>query len=206
MSGPWGPLLSCPDHILVIGVPQSGKTTHAKRLAATAPRVVYFDPSGDYEDVRGRTLVTVQRWPGREFTQRTHFRIVVRAGRSPHVDVADEFVYVAERVREIGPVVLLADEVGDYNKGPAERALKGLHRNGHHDGVVTLYVSQRAVDIPLGCRATATEVRSFLQDNEDDLDALRKAYDPGHPGYAAKVRAWEPGQRPVIWRRKKLYG
>lgn len=205
MSGVYGPELERGDHRLVIGVPGSGKTYYAVRLVAKARRVIYFDPAGEFEGVRGAIVCDVDTWPSSEVTQQSHFRVVVRAEQSGERDVGDEFVYTAQRARAIGDCVLLADEVGDYNRGPAERALKMMHRNGHKQGVVTVFVSQRAVDIPLGCRATATHVASFLQDNEQDIDALRDVYDPGSPGFSERVRRWKPYQPPVTWERKKLY-
>ena len=205
MVNPWGDELRNTDHRLILGVPQSGKTTYAKKVVSSARRVIYFDPQGDFEDTRGARIVTVEDWPAKSFFDERYFRLVVQAGRNDEFDVSEEFVYVARRVREIGNLVLLADEVGDYNKGKAERALKMLHRNGHKQGIVTVFVSQRAVDIPLGCRATATRVDSFLQDSEEDLDAIRKVYDPGSPGYSERVRAWQPHRPPVTWQRKRLY-
>jgi len=206
MAGVYGPDLKRGDHRLVIGVPGSGKSYYAIRLVAKAHRVIYFDTTGELEEeVRHATVCDVEHWPSAKVTREPYFRIVVRAEQSHERDVGDEFVYVAQRARDIGDLVLYADEVGDYNRGPAERALKMMHRNGHKQGVVTVFVSQRAVDIPLGCRATATRVDSFLQDSEDDLKALREVYDPGSPGFAERVRAWQPKQPPITWERKQLY-
>jgi hypothetical protein len=206
VSSHWGPDLHLGDHIIVIGVPGSGKTTHTRKLVARAPRVIYFDPAGDFEGVPGATVIDVEHWPVARFFREHYFRLVVRAERSPARNVEDEFVYVSERAREIGTLVLVADEVGDYNRGPAADALKRLHRNGHKRGLVTVLVSQRAVDIPLGCRATATRVESFLQDSEEDLRTMREMFDPSEPEFSSKVRAWKPGTPPVRWQRRRLYG
>lgn len=194
----------------MIGVPQSGKTTYAWRLATSAPRVVIFDPTGDYEYLApSAEVVTPAMLEDRRILEGEGelrmIRVIVRAGRDEDFDIADEFVYVVRRCKEAGDLVLICDEVSLYKRGAALRALAGLHMNGHKWGIVTILVSQRAVGIPLDCRATATHVHSMLQDSEEDLAVLADHYDPGHPGYADKVRAWKPGNPPVTWARRRLY-
>ncbi len=205
MPGVYGPELANGDHRLVIGVPGAGKTYFARKLVSRAHRVIYFDPTGEYEAVRRAIIVDPPDIPVEGLRTEKFFRLVVKAGRSDERDVNEEFVFVAQCARAITRCVLLADEVGDYNRGRAETSLKRLHRNGHKQGVVTIFVSQRAVDIPLGCRATATRVDSFLQDNEDDLRALHEIYDPGSPGFADRARAWDAYDPPVTWQRRSLY-
>lgn len=203
--------LDLPQHRIVLGVPQSGKTTYAARLIARARRVVVFDPTGDYESLFPKWRVVSppeladRRVLEGEGTYRI-LRLIVAGGRNEDFDIAEEFVYTVKRCKEAGDLVLVADEVSLYKHGPALGALRSLHMNGHKWGIVTVLVSQRAVGIPLDCRATATHCHSFLQDSEDDLAALEEHYDPSHPGYAAKVRAWQPGEPPVTWERRKLYG
>ena len=202
--------LDVPQHRIVLGVPQSGKTTFAARLVADARRVVVFDPTGDYETIFPKWRVVS---PG-ELEDRDVLRgegtyevlrVIVAAGRDEDFDVSEEFVYAVKRIKEAGDLVFVADEVSLYKHGRALGALRSLHMNGHKWGIVTILVSQRAVGIPLDCRATATHCHSFLQDSEDDLDALADQYDPSDPGYSARVRDWEPGEPPVTWERRRLY-
>ena len=80
--------------------------------------------------------------------------------------------------------------------------LTRLHRNGHHDGVASMLVSQCAVDIPKTCRRTATRVASFLQEDPGDLAALDEVYGAE---FAARVRSWQPGDPPAEWQRRALY-
>lgn len=200
---PWGPDLNLPEHRIIIGVPQSGKTTYARKLIARARRVIIFDPGHDYVDMSGADVVTVKEWPKSNYFNESMFRLVVIP--TEDYDMVDEFVYTTKRVREIGDLVYVCDEVGDYNAGPGARMLRNLHRNGHKQGLVTILVSQRAVDIPLGARATASQVDSFLQDNEQDLEQLHLMYDGSAPGFSERVRHWSPGQPPVSWKRKVLY-
>lgn len=205
-----GPYLRLPEHRVILGVPQSGKTTYAAELVARARRVVVFDPTGDYESLFPRWRVVSP--PELEDPQVLEgegkyrvLRVIVAAGRSEEYDLAEELVYTWARVKEAGDLVFVADEVSLYKYGRALGALRSMHMNGHKWGIVTVLVSQRAVGVPLDCRATATHVHSFLQDSEDDLDALADSYDPSHPGYSDEVRNWKPGEPPVTWKRRKLY-
>lgn len=206
---PWG-RLRLPQHRIVLGVPQTGKTTFARRLASPAARLVVFDPPGDWEDLRLARVVAPSDLPavlppvvaGRHPAM---CRIVVKAGRDEDYDIGDELVHVVRACKRAEDVLLVCDEVSLYNRGKAARALGHLHMNGHKWGIVTILVSQRAVGIPLDCRATATHVHSFLQDSEEDLTTLREVYDPGCPGFSERVRAWKPGEPPVTWSRRRLY-
>jgi hypothetical protein len=200
---PWG-RLQPPDHVVVLGVPQSGKTTFARRYLAAADRGIVFDPGHDYTGIPGVTVARPEKWPRPAFFAQDTWKIVV-PGPVGDGDVVEEFCYVVSRAREIRNLLLVCDEVGDYSVGAGARALRNLHRNGHKQGIVTVLVSQRAVDIPLGARATATKVLSLLQDSEQDLEALHEVYDPSCPGFSDRVREWQPGEPPVVWERKPLW-
>lgn len=202
--------LDLPQHRIVLGVPQSGKTTFAAHLIRHARRVVVFDPTGDYESIfpAWRVVAPGELADRRVLQGEGKYRIlraIVAAGRDEDYDLADEFVYTVKRCKEARDLVLVADEVSLYKSGQALAALRSLHMNGHKWGIVSILVSQRAVGVPLDCRATATHVHSFLQDSEDDLSALSEHYDPSHPGYADAVRAWRPGEPPITWQRRRLY-
>jgi hypothetical protein len=181
------------SHELFLGVPGSGKTHHARARLRTARRCVFFDPTGhDYETegerVRVADLGDPDLWAGQ------FVRLVV----VPGADVPGDFSATVAACRTAGgfrPLVLCADEVGDYSARCADD-LTRLHRNGHHDGVASLLVSQCAVDIPKTCRRTATRVCSLLQTASADLDALETEYGAE---FAERVRRWRPGDSPAVW-------
>lgn len=195
MPGPFG-ALHPRSHELVLGVPGSGKTHHAKARLDGARRVVFFDPTGhDYADAGER--VTLAELAAE--LRCTFARLVV----VPDEDVAADFAATVEACREgAGPgLVLCADEVGDYSLRAAEQ-LTRLHRNGHHDGVASVLVSQCAVDIPKTCRRTATRVASLLQVASADLAALEEEYGLA---FRERVARWRPGDPPAVWTLPTLY-
>ncbi len=200
-AGALGPL-HARSHEIVLGVPGSGKTYHARARVHDARRVVFFDPAGDYEG-EGERLYADDLAHQPELFDGKWARYVVAAGRG-EADTAAEFrevIRVCRAARAGGGLILVADEVGDYAPECA-RELTRLHRNGHHDGVASILVSQCAVDIPLTCRRTATRVVSMLQTASADLDALAREYGDE---FAERVRRWRPGDAPVVWTLPTLY-
>ncbi len=193
MTGNLGPL-DQRSHELVLGVPGSGKTHHVKARLARARRVVFFDPTGHDYSAEGEQ-VTAGDLLDLELLRGAVCRLVVVPEAD---DVAEEFqatVAACRAAADFGGLVLAADEVGDYAPRCGE-ALTRLHRNGHHDGVASVLISQCAVDIPKTCRRTATRVTSLLQTASADLDALETEYGPE---FRERVARWRPGDPPAVW-------
>jgi hypothetical protein len=184
----------------VLGVPGSGKTHLARARLASVRRLVCFDPTGhDYEGEGER--VSASDLLDRELLRGTVVRLVVVPEAD---DVADEFAATVAACRaaaDLGGLVLCADEVGDYAPRCAD-VLTRLHRNGHHDGVASVLVSQCAVDIPKTCRRTATRVASLLQTASADLDALETEYGAA---FRERVASWRPGDAPAVWELPTLH-
>jgi hypothetical protein len=183
------------SHEILLGCPGSGKTTLAIRLCARVRALTCFSPTDDYDAEGEHVAASDLLRPG---MLARFARYVVKPG----LDVAADFRTTVRALRAAKvPTLLLADEVGDYAK-QCDADLTRLHRNGHHDGVTSLLVSQCAVDVPLTCRRTATRVISLLQHASRDLDALEAEYGAA---FAAQVRSWRPGDPPAVWTLPTLY-
>lgn len=170
---PWGELLPI-DRVIILGIPYTGKTYFAAKLTKSARRVLYFDPYGDYHKAAGAVEFTVDELlASPEVLEKPRFKISVRPSTEDDKDTAYDLDRVVNLARDIGEMVVVLDEVGDYALY-GQRTLNKLFRNGRHDGIVTVLVSQVATDIPRTCRRIATRIYSFLQTDPADLDALRE--------------------------------
>ena len=174
------------DRVIIIGLPLSGKTYLAGKLTKDVPRILFFDPYHDYKEAAKATEVKADdliKNPKMLHTSRFRLSII------PNEDfLADQLEDCVSIARAAGNLVFVMDEVGDYKK-EATNTLEKLARNGRHDGLVPIYVSQVAMDIPRTVRRLASQVYSFRQNDIDDLDALRERYGDA---FAEKVSRLPP--------------
>jgi hypothetical protein len=175
------------DRVVIIGLPLSGKTYLATRLTASAPRILFFDPYHDYvekaEEVKAPPIAEIsadELIENPKILNQSKFRLAIIPDED---DLAEQLDLVVRIARAAGDLILVMDEVGDYKRN-ATLTLEKLARNGRHNGLVPIYVSQVAMDIPRTVRRIATRVYSFRQEDIEDLDALAERYGDD---YAAKV-------------------
>jgi hypothetical protein len=207
----YGKNLAWGDHVVVVGLQQTGKSTLARALIRGARRVVMVDPKGDYARVFPRAQIMAPG--GMEHVNGTdrYLRVVVLVGRDPDVEIADEVRYVCRKVREWsdGPglgLVVVFDELHLYSAS-ASSELRAVMANGHgispaHGGVVSVFVSQRGVDLPLGCRALATRAYSFAQQHPRDLERLEDEFGAE---FRETAEHWDVGQDPAYWEQRRFY-
>jgi hypothetical protein len=217
MPQPWGQLVRR-DHVLVAGMPGTGKTPLAASLAAEARRAAYFDTAREWDELGevvscaeladvivrdGKRAVLdgdAARDAARELLSGTFRRVVFRPDPA---DLADDFARVVAVCRAAGPrdakvgpgLVLLADELHRFSAACAA-LLIGLHSDGHKDGLATVFASPCMVHFPKQCRDTATRVFSLYQKNADDIDAMRGEYGDD---FATRAAAWRYPDPPAAW-------
>lgn len=183
------------DRVIILGVPLTGKTYFAAQLTKDCTRVIYFDPCGDYARY-GATEFTVDELEAAQYILRKPaFKIAVRPNDDDSASMADDLERTVRLCRSVGHMTIVLDEVGDYCQEGA-RTINKLFRNGRHDDIVTILVSQVATDIPKTCRRIATKFYSFLQEDPGDLDALEEKCGSN---FREKVRAWNVGNPPAYW-------
>lgn len=162
------------ERIIILGIPMSGKTTLAATLTKSVKRIVYFDPFHDYAEIANAKAVKASElFKNPKILDQSEFRYAIQPDDTG--DLAQDFDDTVMLVRAAGDMVFVMDEIGDY-KRETEQTLAKIARNIRHNGIVPIFVSQVATDIPKTVRRLATAVYSFRQEHPDDLEALEKVY------------------------------
>jgi hypothetical protein len=180
------------ERIIILGLPLSGKSTLAAKLTKDVPRLLFFDPFQDND-----TIANVQKISMDELREnpkllaKDKFRYAIQPGNETLVEDADEFISYA---RAAGNLVMVMDEVGDY-KRELEQELSAVARNVRHQGIVPIFVSQFATDIPKNVRRAASSVYSFIQYHPHDLDALAEVYGEKYANTVSHLRKY----RYALW-------
>ena len=215
MPQPWGALYRR-DHVIVIGTPGCGKTPFAAELVEGGPlaravgvvgpparRVVYFDPTGEWAEfgdvVEGENMRAAAEGDDPDLLAGTTLRLVVSPSDATLVEDFEATVAACHAASSHGGLVLVVDEVGDLTDGGASDTLRGLHRNGHKDGVATVLASPAWTDIPARCRSTRSRVYSFAQLAAADVETLNRELGRVVPDFGDKAAAWQYPAPPVAW-------
>lgn len=196
--------------LAVVGKPDMGKSSHAKRLVKAwltrGLRVVAVDPHDEYSKdgnptrlvelgpLRKRmTALELARTPTAILEPRLSLSVVV--GDSPR-SAARGFMLVARLVRAAEkPCVLLVDEVGLWTNPARHPAchtaaaeLATVAISDRKKGISLVVVSQRMAQIPSEVRSTVTDVHAFLQDQQADLEALEARCGQPFAGEVSQLR------------------
>jgi hypothetical protein len=193
------------DRVIVVGQVGSGKTHWTRtEIAAPAERCVVFDPAEDpqwlADGFRPWTVAELAAEPG--LLAADNMRIVCHPRPGDFAERGSlagakgaEVETLCDLVRAAGDLVIVWDEVGDYDEEGAD-PLQRLARGSRHQGVAVVFVSQCAIEIPKRCRRQATRIVSFLQSEPSDLATLA---DKCGEAFANQARDWRKGQPPAVW-------
>lgn len=224
MPQPWGQLYRR-DHILVLGTPGCGKTPFAAELVEGGPlaaavglpgpaarRVVYFDPTGEWarhgEVVQPEDMAEAAAGDA-ELLRGTFLRLVVEPrDTEDEATLLEDFAWTVaacRRAERFGGLVLVADEVGDITEAGGAGLLRGLHRNGHKQGVATILCSPAWTDIPARCRSSRSRVFSFAQLADADVETLNRELGRVVPDFGDRAAAWKYPAPPVAWTSPTLH-
>jgi energy-coupling factor transporter ATP-binding protein EcfA2 len=181
------------DVVVVIGQRGCGKSHFVKlNIVADCQRYIVFDPHGEYPCDERLDLDGFIDAAPRLLSQETMRVSVTPASRMPD-EVTKDFCRLVEFVNESGGFVFLIDEVGILSDAGGVNHLKYLATQSRHFGeepwipgqpqpapdpahvgVPVVFLAQRAVQIPLTARNQASHVISFMQNDPEDIEALRK--------------------------------
>lgn len=205
--------LTARDRLVVVGKTGYGKSRWVKTLCAELQargrRIVVFDPCDEYS-VQGRETDETELGPLRQrMTARELYRnpqaldartlsLALVPDRDDPQDVARDFERCAELVRATGGVVFVVEEVGYFAEHCASK-LKAAATVYRKDGVAVVFVSQRAVQVPLTARSQASTIIAFHQDEPQDLAALDERCGRALPDIADKLPRLRVGEC-VTWR------
>jgi len=184
----------------VLGLPRYGKTRLVRdTLTADCTRVIYHDVIGHDYYAPGRLPLSITELEAHRYMLDDEFvKLVVIARDAGDPDsLTDEVGRIIDLIYpRPGRMVVVFDEVGRHHR-KSEKILNSIFATGNHFGIVPILCSQKATDIPLGTRITASDVYSFGQHHPKELGAL---YDCYGDIYASKVAILHRGDSCVHWR------
>lgn len=173
-------------HICVFGAAGSGKSTLAAHLVERAPKVIAYDPRGDYTGAGWR--VAHDRNGVRAALREQEISGFTRISynfNAKRTDPLAEAVWLADisdavqggyPVSDPRPLTLLFDEAQEAfpNRqfGKAERPLRGLLLQGRHIGARVIAVTQRPSNIHNDVRGNAAEIYCFRLPAPSDRAAV----------------------------------
>lgn len=180
-----------PDKLVILGKSGSGKSSLTKTLIRSIPRVVIFDPKGEYaaphvirggtpqdlyDYIKARKKFCVSYKPESERARRA------LEARSPEknrgrgmVLIEREFDHVSWAVFVVGNLTFVAEELDQCcTSAWAGPKFGKLLRQGRSRGVEQICISRRPTEIPKDVTANMTQMVIFNSSEPGDMDYYRR--------------------------------
>lgn len=190
-----GSYLTHESRVVVLGLPRYGKTRLIRDvLTADSERVLFHDLLGHDYSAPGRIRLSIDELEAHSYLlEREHVRIVVVCSNPADPDtIVDEVSRIYQLVYPApGKIVVVFDEVGRHGRR-TDKLLNGFFSTGSHYGIATILASQKATDIPLGARTTASDCYCFGQHHPKELQVLFDCYGDVFAARAASAKRGEP--------------
>lgn len=194
------PLLKPHDVALVLGIRGAGKSWWIQRhIVRKTPRVLVWDPHGEYQTTERRTLDELADDPSILDREALSLSVVPTYRRIG--DVAEQFDEVfLDIAASAEGVTLVIEETGLLTRRATE-SVETIACQSRHWGCPLVLCAQRATQIPKTAREQVSRIVSFRQSSPDDVAALVERCGDG----ANKVRSL-PRRVPWQWCEADSFG
>ena len=161
-----------PDKVVILGKSGSGKSSLAKALVRSIPRVLIFDPLDEY----GAPHAIRDASPKELYAYiKTRRRFCV--SYVPGKDLEREFEFTCWIAYVVGNLTFVADELDQCCTSAWSGPRFGkLLRRGRHQGVGLVSISRRPTEIPKDVTANSYRMIVFKSDENRDLVYYRQRF------------------------------
>ena len=182
--------------IIIVGMRGTGKTTSGKVLTSNQPRVVAFDPLGDF--TAPTRVTTFQEFV--EASDRMKFDRTMRITYHPdEKNTTVAFDYFADALMALQaearshygptfpPLTVMVDEAGTFMQvNKSQNAFNRMLRFSRHSKINVICATHRGIDIPVTFCALASSIYTFRQQEMRDLKYWADFY--GDKRIAERIR------------------
>lgn len=153
--------------VVICGRKGSGKSSFARRILKTCPRIFIFDPLDEYDWCPNRfdDPPAVEDWLEWSYGDR-HC-----AARFVPDDIGPDFQEICELVDDYGNLTFCVEETPlvTPNASFIPREFDRLVRTGRHRGINLLFIGQRSTELARRCTAAADFIVYFATREPRDL-------------------------------------
>jgi GTPase SAR1 family protein len=149
--------------IIIFGKTGTGKSTLAKQLVQTKPRLIIIDALDEYN------ATIVENFPDLvEYTKdKDNFRVACRFTDDTDIEYTFKYVFEMENI------CLLVEEAEIYISASARKSsFLRLVRYGRHKNIEIVGIARRAAELSKDFRSQTHKIISFKQTDIQDLKAL----------------------------------